>query len=49
MGKYSVLKTELANMLSLPESIKKVIPVVIGVLGSNPILLKSFWDQLNVQ
>ena len=37
-----------AKMLKLPASKEKVVPVVIGALGSIPLKLKSYLCQLDV-
>lgn len=46
---YSELNVEIARLWITPEKIVKVIPVVIGVLGSIPLKFKYYVDQLDVK
>lgn len=49
IDKYTELKVELSRLWGLPENNVKVIPVVIGALGSIPFKLKKFLDQLQIK
>lgn len=47
--KYSELKVEIARMWAIPEGKVKVIPVVIGALGSVPRTATKYLNQLGIK
>lgn len=47
--KYAELKVEIARMWGLPERKVKVLPVIIGALGSIPKSLTKYLDQLDIK